>query len=100
MIRYWAHVDQTDPEFLVAVARCESELKTTAVGDNGKAYGVYQFHQPTFEMFARMMREDGTIAKDVSLDYRDTEHNIRMASWAFSTERDWHWTCARNVSKV
>ena len=30
----------------VAIAKCESGLRTTAVGDGGKSFGVWQIHLP------------------------------------------------------
>lgn len=72
------------------VASCESEFKVNAVGDGGKAYGIYQFHKPTFDMFAKKFGE--------KLDYYDTEHNIQLAIWALSNDKGHHWTCYRKIA--
>ena len=79
-------------EIALLVARCESEFKTTAVGDGGKAYGVYQFHKPTFREFAAKSGEEG-------LEYKDPEDSIKLAMWAFSTGRADHWSCYGKVKQ-
>ncbi|MDO8493669.1 MAG: transglycosylase SLT domain-containing protein [bacterium] len=86
------YADQYDfPEKMaLAVASCESEFKTTALGDRGKAYGIYQFHKPTFEMFSKKLGE--------KLNYHDTEDNIKLAIWALSQDKGHHWTCYRKIS--
>ncbi len=94
LIRDYAAVYGVDPDYAVAVAKCESELKTTAVGDGGRAHGVFQFHKPTFEMFAKKMGQTGM------LEYRDTEDNINVAMWAFAHDKEDHWSCADKVSNI
>lgn len=70
----------------LAVARCESNFKPEAVGDNGLAKNVYQFHFSTFTQFAKELGEP--------LNYENTEDNIRLANWAFAKGYGpRHWTC-------
>lgn len=33
--------------------RCESTFNKTAIGDSGRAYGLLQFHKPTFEQYCQ-----------------------------------------------
>ncbi|MFA5987453.1 MAG: transglycosylase SLT domain-containing protein [Candidatus Paceibacterota bacterium] len=73
------------------IAACESNLKPTAVGDGGKAYGIYQFHKPTFSLLSKKMGE--------KLDYYSIEDNIRLAIWAISTDRGFHWSCYNKLAR-
>jgi soluble lytic murein transglycosylase-like protein len=88
-IRIAATVHGVDPDLSVKIAKCESGLNPTVYGDSGKAYGLYQFHRGTFEMFAK---EAG-----LELDYYNPEHQIILANWAFAQGYYSHWTCARMV---
>jgi len=76
----------------VRIAACESQFKTDAVGDNGKAYGVFQFHKPTFEEFSRKFGEE--------LEYTNPEHNIKLAVWALTHGLESHWTCYGKVTRA
>jgi len=100
LIRHYSKVYKVNADYALAIARCESELKHTAVGDNGLAYGVYQFHRPTFALFEKKMRRTGELMENESLDYKSTDDNVRMALWAFQNDKDHHWTCARKVAVV
>lgn len=79
------------PKMAKAIAYCESNYKETAVGDKGKAYGIYQFHKPTFKMFAKQKGEE--------LDYYNTEDNIKLAIWALANDKEHHWSCYKKVTK-
>jgi len=92
LITHYAKIYKVDPKYAIDIAKCESMLNPTAVGDGGLAYGVFQFHKPTFEMFAKKIGE--------SLDYYKTEDNIKLAVWAFANDREFHWTCARKLAAV
>ncbi len=72
------------------IAYCESEYKPTALGDSGKAYGIYQFHKNTFNLFSK---EKGEV-----LDYYNTEDNIKLAIWALANDKENHWTCYKKVA--
>ncbi|MCX6309999.1 MAG: hypothetical protein NTY32_14675, partial [Bacteroidia bacterium] len=41
-----------DYDQLYSVIKCESEFKIT-YGDSGKAFGVAQFHKPTFDQYCK-----------------------------------------------
>lgn len=92
LIYKYADQYDIDRDLALSVAKCESELKTTAIGDSGKARGVYQFHKPTFDMLSKRMGE--------KLNYKNTEDNIRLAMWAFSTDRGFHWSCYRKITSA
>lgn len=70
----------------LGVARCESEFRADVYGDGGKAYGVFQFHKPTFTEFAKKFGDE-------SLEYKNLEHNVELAMWAISQGKGHHWTC-------
>lgn len=72
-------------EKMLRVARCESNLNTKAVGDGGRAYGVYQYHSPTFQSFSNLY--------GVTYDYHSPTDQIDLTGWAFSQGLDTHWTC-------
>lgn len=90
LIFKYADQYEIDRDLALSVAQCESELKTTAIGDGGRARGVYQFHRPTFDLLSRKMGE--------KLDYKNTEDNIKLAMWAFSTDRGFHWSCYKKIT--
>mgnify|MGYP006336711371 CR=1 FL=1 len=72
-------------EKMLRVARCESNFNTQAIGDGGRAYGVYQYHGPTFQSFSNLY--------GVTYDYRSPTDQIDLTGWAFSQGLDTHWTC-------
>lgn len=80
-----------DPVMSVEVAKCESGFRTDVFGDAGKAYGVFQFHRPTFDRFAR---EAG-----VKLDYKNPDHQVELYVWAIREGYASHWTCHRKLTK-
>lgn len=46
------------PEYMLCVASYESDFRPAAVGDNGKAVGLYQWHKPSWEYVRGKMGED------------------------------------------
>lgn len=91
IIGYFAdkyHVSKTK---LTSVAKCESGLRHDGVyGDKGLAYGIFQFHEGTFNAFKKEMGLP-------QLSYTSKVDQIRVAAWAFSMGKAKHWTCARMV---
>lgn len=92
LIEFYANMYGVKKEVAIQVARCESEFKLTAVGDGGKAYGVFQFHKPTFTEFAKKFGDE-------TLEYKNFEHQTELAVWAISQGKGYHWTCFRNLPK-
>ena len=85
-IEFWATQYGVDPQKSLAVAKCESGLNPEAVGDHGKAYGLYQFWEGTFNKFASELGE--------KMDYHNPDDQIKLANWAFSKGYGLiHWTC-------
>lgn len=80
-----------DPIPALEVLKCESGLRHSGVyGDQGAAYGVAQFHRPTFEMFKREIGAS-------YLDYKDLDSQIELFVWALKNGKASHWTCARKI---
>lgn len=73
------------PLFAVSVAKCESGLRPTAVGDSGKSYGVWQIHLPSHP----------DITKEQALD---PEWATKWAANMFAKGYAHRWTCARILS--
>ena len=68
---------------------CESSLRYNAVGDGGKAYGVAQYHKPTWDYFNKL--------RGTNLNYKNTAHQLEMTAWAFKNKLQGHWTCWNNL---
>jgi len=93
LIKYYAHEYSVDPDSLVSVAECESNLKHTNIyGDGGAAYGLYQYHKGTFDSFTK--------SSGLAGDYKDRESQIQLTAWAFTKGLETHWTCARLVGII
>lgn len=74
---------------MISIAKCESSLRHEGIyGDGGKAYGIFQFHKPTFEEMKRK-------AKMPDLEYTDQDDQVNLASWAIANKLGSHWTCWR-----
>ena len=60
---------------------CESGFKHEGLfGDNGKAYGILQFHRPTFNAFCKG-------------DYYNLEDQLECGVMMFKQGLQHHWTC-------
>ena len=80
-IRYTAQKYLIDESQLMTVINCESSYKTTAIGDSGLAYGLLQFHRPTFDRFCVG-------------DYYSAKDQLNCAGKMWQTPRlKLHWSC-------
>ena len=75
---------------LIKLFKCESDFRENAVGDNGLAYGIAQFHKQTFEAFAKQEGE--------KLNYHSTYDQIKLTAWAIANGYGDHWTCYSKAS--
>lgn len=64
---------------------CESRWNITALGDGGKAYGLAQFHEPTFNQF----RDESGL----DVHYDSAKGQLELMAWAFREGYQRHWTC-------
>ena len=72
---------------MMVTLNCESGYRHDGVyGDSGLAYGIAQFHEPTFNGFKKS-------AGLPELDYMNREYQIQLMAWAFSSGLKRHWTC-------
>lgn len=58
-------------------------------GDSGKACGPFQFHQPTWESYRKIMIKAG-LATEIG-DRYDKKESARTTAWAISTGRAYAW---------
>ena len=85
-----AKLQGVDPAILVEVSRCESNFNNLAVGDHGKARGLFQFWRGTFDTF----KEEAGMPQ---LEYTNENDQIKLAAWAFANQKQSHWTCFSKV---
>jgi len=72
------------------LVECESGGNPDALGDNGRAHGVLQFHRPTFEQYA-------PLAGVINPDIWNEEQQRRTANYMISIGEICQWTCARII---
>lgn len=65
------------PETLMTIARCESSLRPTAIGDGGLAIGLFQWHAHSFAQLAPQLGYD-------LIDIGDPVAQSRLAAWAMT----------------
>lgn len=78
------------PLFALSVAKCESGLSSSAVGDRNSSFGIWQIHCPVGGGCSRVVHPD--ITKDEALD------PVISTNWAvkkFTAGGAGIWTCAR-----
>lgn len=73
-------------EDVYRIIKCESQWKFDAVGDGGKAFGLAQFHRPTFDWLVELSGLEG-------LDYYEPKDQIVLLDWALKNNREYLWTC-------
>lgn len=80
-----------DPSIPIRVVDCESDFVIGAVGDNGAALGLPQFHKETFYRMKRLSGEEKMY------EYGDERTGLRMLVWAISEGHGNEWTCYRSL---
>ncbi len=73
-----------DPEPFIETARCESNFKASAVGDNGTSFGVFQIHLPAHPYISKEQALDPWFAAE-------------WAAKSFADGKQKWWTCYRNL---
>ncbi len=75
------------------VAFCESSNRHTGLwGDEGLAYGKFQFHERTFNWLSDISNID-------NLNWKDKYHQRLLFQWAVENSWGHLWTCYRKVIK-
>lgn len=87
MIVYYADKYDANEHELLTVAKCESSLNQEAIGDHGQANGIFQFHEPTFIRYSKLMGE--------TLNYNSAHDQAKLASFIFANypQEKRAWTC-------
>lgn len=76
---------------LYTVLQCESSFNHNQYGDGGRAFGIAQFHRPTWDRFNKL--------RGTNLDYYGLEDQIDMFTWSFNNGLKSHWTCWSKLYK-
>ena len=76
---------------VVQIVMCESGGRPDAVGDNGKAYGLTQYHSQTFYLHAKR-------AGLANANWKNNQHQLTLLRWCL-TEGNCgkEWTCWRRL---
>ena len=85
---------QQDFVEMAATIQGESGFRHEGIyGDQGKAYGIGQFHEPTFYGFAKEMGLEGA-------EYKALDDQLKVMAWAFTQgeEKKRHWTEWRKLN--
>jgi hypothetical protein len=69
-----------DKSQLLTTIQCESSFKYNAIGDNGLAIGVAQFHKPTFDRFCKG-------------EYTSTKDQLKCMAEMWQKGYQRHWSC-------
>jgi len=91
IVTHFANESDVDPDYLLAVMRCESNGKQSTVGDKGLSRGIFQIQKPTWERFTKEMGE--------KLDYNSPMDQAKVAAWAFANGHDGEWSTAVSIKK-
>jgi hypothetical protein len=68
---------------LARLIKCESSFNHNQYGDSGRAWGILQFHKPTFEHFCKG-------------DYKNIKDQLECGARMISEGLGFHWTCMKN----
>ncbi len=75
------------------IVELESSWRANVEGDKKKAFGLAQFHQPTFEQFKKE-------ADMPELEYENPYHQLSLLVWAFENGKQNHWTTYRKAERL
>jgi hypothetical protein len=64
----------------LSLIKCESSLNKEAIGDSGRAYGLLQFHKPTFKQYC-----EG--------NYYNYLDQLQCGASMIKSGLSYHWTC-------
>lgn len=81
-IVYVANKYGVEESQLMTTIKCESEFYHNQYGDDGAAFGLAQYHKPTFDRFC-------------TGDYYSAKDQLECMAEMFSKGLQKHWTCWR-----
>ena len=76
---------------LYDVVHYESSWRDWVYGDNGLAYSLAQFHEPTFEAFK-------VKADKAFFEYSNPYHQLELLVYAYNNKKMYHWTTWKLVN--
>lgn len=76
-----------DTHFLNTLAQVESSGNPKAIGDSGKAAGLFQFHKGTWEDTSKLRKASGTSVYDYQHAFDPMAARIYAQTWCNSLER-------------
>lgn len=91
LIEHVSEPYNVNTDILKRVAWCESSYRYNVYGDGGKAYGIYQFHKPTFDHFSKKLGEE--------LNYYSSYDQAKLAAYMFENGKQSHWTCYNKIAQ-
>jgi len=80
---------ENNTELIDCLIECESGGNTEAVGDNGRANGILQFHLPTFKLFC--VNKYGFFESD----YKDSLTQRQCCDLMITDGLQTHWSCMK-----
>lgn len=84
LVTKYAQVYNVNSKVMLAMMRCESSGNQSAIGDGGRAKGLYQYHTGTWE------RIENKLGKDMDIN---SEHDqVHMTAYALSQGMGSQWT--------
>ena len=96
VIDHYARVFKVNPQSLKDVMICESGGNFRAFNKsdpNGGSRGLYQFQPRTWEVFSKEAQLENP-------DIWNPNHQILVTAWAFSKDRQSHWSCAKKLGLI
>ena len=86
VVSYYSVIYDVNASTMLGTVNCESGFKHEGLyGDGGRAYGISQFHRPTFEQFCP------------DLNYDKMQDQLQCMARMFSDDQQSHWTCFTNL---
>ena len=64
IVEYFANQYQVSAEIMLSTMRCESKLKTNAVGDNGESFGISQINLPSHPEVTKEQAQNPVFASE------------------------------------
>ena len=84
LIKKYAQVYNVNSKVMLAMMRCESSGNQSAIGDGGRAKGLYQYHTGTWERIEKKLDKD--------MDINSEHDQIHMTAYALSQGMGSQWT--------
>ena len=86
LIRDYSIKYNVDPERSIRIAKCESGFNPLSTSPSSKYHGLFQFNLKTFKANAKRLELENA-------NVLNPEHNIQVATWMFSENQYWQWSC-------